>query len=305
MTLVLEAKSSTNARDASAAADQLKTYVALVGETERNPVGMLVTPFLSPTGRTRLKRRGIGYADLTGNMWVQSDRPALFIESQGLDRNPSPPSSRLQSLKGRGAAAAIRALLDFRPPSGVRDLAEKAGVPAPTLSRVIRLLTDEGLIERDRRGAVADSDWQGVLRRWTQDYAVLESNRSSKFLEPRGLQLLVAGLLGTDLPNTVTGTLALPDQVPQGPARLALIYTMQVPALVRSLGLKEVDSGVNVLVLEPFTSAVVGRSRTVRDLNAVALSQLAADLLTSPGRGPSEAEELIEWMERNQDDWRS
>lgn len=35
-----------------------------------------------------------------------------------------------------------------------------------------------------------------------------------------------------------------------------------------------------------------------------ALSQVAADLLASPGRAPSEAEALIEWMEGNVDAWR-
>jgi len=301
----MEAKSTTNARDIAAAADQLRVYIDRLEGTEVNAVGMVATPFLSPTGRAQLKRRGIGYADSTGNLWIQSDRPALFIEGQGSDRNPSPPPSRLQSLKGRGAAAAIRAILDFRPPLGVRDLAEKAGVPAPTLSRVIRFLTDEGLVERTRRGAMSDSDWQGVLRRWTEDYAVLESNSASGFLEPRGLQSLTASLQMTDVPYTVTGTLALPDQLPPAPARLALVYTTNITALVRGVDLRKVDRGMNVLLLEPIAPVVVNRSRTVRGLNAVALSQLAADLLTSPGRGPSEAEGLIQWMDRNQDAWRS
>lgn len=33
-------------------------------------------------------------------------------------------------------------------------------------------------------------------------------------------------------------------------------------------------------------------------------SQVAADLLTSPGRGPAEGEELIGWMMSNEDKWR-
>jgi hypothetical protein len=33
-------------------------------------------------------------------------------------------------------------------------------------------------------------------------------------------------------------------------------------------------------------------------------SQVAADLLTSPGRGPAEAEELINWMRLNEEAWR-
>ena len=37
----------------------------------------------------------------------------------------------------------------------------------------------------------------------------------------------------------------------------------------------------------------------------VALSQVAADLLTSPGRGPAEAESLLEWMRANETEWRA
>lgn len=33
-------------------------------------------------------------------------------------------------------------------------------------------------------------------------------------------------------------------------------------------------------------------------------SQIAADLLTSPGRGPAEGEELIEWMFAHEGAWR-
>ena len=33
-------------------------------------------------------------------------------------------------------------------------------------------------------------------------------------------------------------------------------------------------------------------------------SQVAADLLTSPGRGPAEGEELIQWMQANEEAWR-
>lgn len=36
-----------------------------------------------------------------------------------------------------------------------------------------------------------------------------------------------------------------------------------------------------------------------------AASQVAVDLLTGPGRGPAEGDALIEWMEQNEDAWRS
>ena len=34
------------------------------------------------------------------------------------------------------------------------------------------------------------------------------------------------------------------------------------------------------------------------------VTQVAADLMTGPGRGPVEAEGLIEWMEVNEEAWR-
>jgi hypothetical protein len=35
------------------------------------------------------------------------------------------------------------------------------------------------------------------------------------------------------------------------------------------------------------------------------MSQIAADLLTSPGRGPNEAEVLMQWMQENEAAWRT
>jgi hypothetical protein len=40
-------------------------------------------------------------------------------------------------------------------------------------------------------------------------------------------------------------------------------------------------------------------------LTFAALSQVAADLLTSPGRGPSEGESLLRWMSEHFEGWRA
>lgn len=42
--------------------------------------------------------------------------------------------------------------------------------------------------------------------------------------------------------------------------------------------------------------------RTLRD-TVPALSQVAVDLITSPGRDPNEAEALVQWMRENEDAW--
>jgi len=59
-----------------------------------------------------------------------------------------------------------------------------------------------------------------------------------------------------------------------------------------------------VLLVEPFDSVVFDRTSLDDGLRYVAPSQAAADLLTSSGRGPEEAEALIEWMLSHEEAWR-
>ena len=71
------------------------------------------------------------------------------------------------------------------------------------------------------------------------------------------------------------------------------------------LGLRETETGANVVLLEPFDPVVFDRTTTRKGLRCVAPSQLAVDLLTGPGREPSQGEELLEWMKENEDAWRT
>ena len=59
------------------------------------------------------------------------------------------------------------------------------------------------------------------------------------------------------------------------------------------------EVGANVAILTPFDDVVFDRTLTRSDVKVAALWQVAADLLTSPGRGPNEAEALMNWMRQN------
>jgi len=64
---------------------------------------------------------------------------------------------------------------------------------------------------------------------------------------------------------------------------------------------RDVADAATPVVVAPYLG-----ERTVEEdgLCYVAPSQAAIDLLTSPGRGPEEAEALIEWMQANERQWR-
>ena len=59
------------------------------------------------------------------------------------------------------------------------------------------------------------------------------------------------------------------------------------------------------MLAEPFDPVVFERTTTRGRLRLVAETQLAADLLTGPGREPSEGDELLSWMRANDKAWRA
>ncbi len=301
-TFILKAKNRVEPRDVRTIADQLGIYGRLPDEGTGVPV--LVAPFLSSRTRERLEERGVGYVDLTGNVRVVADSPALFVQAKGAERDPRREERPARTLKGAKAGRVVRALCDFAPPVGVRELAGRAEIDPGYASRVLALLEKEDLIRRERRGPVTDVDWRALIRRWTEDYSLFGSNRTATCLEPRGPGSLLRRLRGSDLRYAATGSLGSASVAPIAPARLAVLFVDDLEDAAGLLGLRPAEAGANVILAEPFDPVVYERRREHEELSYAALSQNAADLLTSPGRGPSEAEELMDWMEENEDAWR-
>ena len=103
----------------------------------------------------------------------------------------------------------------------------------------------------------------------------------------------------------VTGALGAQRFAPIAPARQAAIYTDDIARVAERLRLRPIDTGANVVLAEPYDPVVFDRS-TIRDgLRIVAASQLAVDLLTRPGPAPSEGDELLDRMRKNENAWRA
>ena len=299
--LAVEIKRTLEPREVLQAVEQIS---AITADALPRAVPIVAASYLSPRARTLLRDRGVGYIDTTGNVRIEASTPGLFISADGVDRDPWPRDHKLQSLRGRGAARAVRAIVDTIPPYGVRELAQSTSVSAPTLSRVLDLLEREAIVTRVR-GAVSAVDWQGAIRRWTEDYDQTESNTSTVALEPRGLTALEKKLRTTKLRYVATGAFAAQRFDPIAPARQEAIYVTDAIEFIDHLDLRETEAGANVVILEPFDPVVFDRAVDRDGLRCVAPSQLAADLLTGPGREPSQGEHLLKWMENNEHVWRS
>lgn len=277
-------------------------------ETAKQSPGLpilVAAPFLSPRTQELLRGNELNYADSTGNFWLVLTKPVVWVERWGATENPWHEKRALQSLKGAKAGRVVRALCDFRPPYGVRELAQRAWVTPAAVSRVATIFDRETLLRKDARGRIIEVDWEGVLRRWVDDYRVLSSNRMVRFLEPRGLPHLLEKLAQSSLRHAVTGSLAAIRHSPIAASRLAMVYVDEVADIGRELGLHPTESGTNVMLLAPFDEVVYDRTVSNAGVVYAAVSQVAVDLLTSPGRGPEEGEGLLVWMKEHERDWRT
>jgi hypothetical protein len=301
---VAEAKQVVEGRDVGPLLEQL----AALARNVPNGQGLVVARYLSPPVRAKLTDAGLSYIDATGNMRIEVASPALFLSDRGADRDPWRGRGRPRgTLKGAPAAKIVRALADFTGPWTIRELVEVAKASTGATYRVVEYLEREGMATRVEDGPMSIPDWGQVLRRWSDDYGFVRNNRITRWIAPRGLPDLIKRISSTDAPTryAVSGTLAAAEWAAYAPARLAMIYAAAADEAAGAWGLRPADAGANVILAEPEFEVVYERAPTNQDGVVVAApTQVVVDLMTGPGRSPSEAEELLEWMKRNEQSWR-
>jgi hypothetical protein len=299
----VEAKRLLNTRDVPMALEQLARAAT---DRDQDVAFMLVARYLAPATRERIANAGAGYVDATGNVYFATDRPALLLRDRGADRDPwRGPGRPRGTLKGPPAARVVRALIDFAPPYTVPEIAERAGASIGATYRVVKFLEEQELVERERQGAITGVRWKSLMERWSRDYGFAQSNTVATFLEPRGLPALTARLVDEpQLEYAITGSLAVQQVAAYAPTRLAMLYVRDIGEAANALKLRETTTGANVALAAGDYDVAFERTRLEERLRFAALSQVAVDLLSGPGRNPSEATALMDWMERNESAWR-
>lgn len=309
--VLIECKGVVVPRDVASVANQLDGYASDDARSVSKIGGaVLAAPFISPTTRAQLDQRGLGWFDMTGNLRLRLDRPAVFLDRVGADRGGfrDPADRLLKSLRGPAAAKVVLELCEASTPIGVRDLAERAQVSVATSARVLELLDREAAIVRNEDGVVAVVRKRSLIDRWTQDYKVMSSNEVMTALDPRGLSHALNALTSAGDRVVVTGSAAARAYLPEGVTPVSPIVSLNLYAedpirVMEQMGLKTVDRGTNVLVMRPYDEVVYAKSRVVDGIRLAAPAQVAADLLTGPGRSSEEAEQLMAVLAAGEPGW--
>ncbi|MGI8869593.1 MAG: type IV toxin-antitoxin system AbiEi family antitoxin [Mycobacteriales bacterium] len=300
-TFAIEAKQSLDGRNLPGALSQIRTYVSAIRDTQP----MVVARYLSPPVRDTLTAQRVSYADATGNIRIASAKPALFLRDVGAASDPWRGRGRPRgSLRGGPAAWIVRALVDYLPPYTVPRLASAAETSVAAAYRVVDYLAEETLLERRPRGPIVDVQWRAVLTRWSSDYEYQATNRATSYLSARGIDAALARLASANTRCAVTGSFAAQAYAPYAPPRTLTLYADDRDSLAAELDLRPLESGANVLIAEPRYDVVYERSESFAGVTITSASQTAVDLMTGPGRGPAEADALLDWMSSHEPTWR-
>lgn len=272
--------------------EMIGMFGLLLEPDEQRPVAKWLLPFLE---------RQPGAAHPISDRWTVSMLPALLLARNADAGGIGPYLERVVARLGDTHDGVI----DLAPPYNVPELAKRAGASTGATYRVVEFLEEQELIERERRGPITDVRWRPLLERWSRDYGFAQSNTVATFLEPRGLMALTARLGAvSELDYVVTGSLAAERFAAYAPARLAMLYVREIATAAKLLELRPTTTGANVALASGDYDVAFERTQVVDGLRLAAVSQVAVDLLTGPGRNPSEAGALLEWMESNEPAWR-
>jgi DNA-binding HxlR family transcriptional regulator len=303
-TLIVEAKTASR-RGWDLVIEQLAR-----ARTKQQPEALAVVDYAGPGFRRLCEGRDINYVDLTGWIALRTARPAIFITTQGATRDPVKRQvSGIARLSGRSAGRILRALAAAVGPVGVRELAQRASVGPGTVSKVLATLEREGVVSRGTTGNVESVRKRALVERWAQDYGVLTTNSSRWYVAPRGLQALIDRPANRGRTGVATGSLALRAFLEKGTTAITALsqvafYVPSLDTAARELGLAPVDAAkANVLLLEPYDPKLLQDASKTPVGSVVDPGQAAVDLFTSPGRGPEEAQQLMDALAARDRAW--
>jgi hypothetical protein len=267
---------------------------------------MVVAPYLSPRSRELLIAEDVGYLDMTGNLRLGLPYPALYLEAQGSDTNPTPEKRRKRGLRGAQVGNLVRALVDVSPPYGVTELARKAWVDPGYATRILETLGREALIERAGRGKIVGVRWVELLQQRAASLDLLAPHKTTMFISQRGAAETRAALAG-ESKIVVTGSFAAADLAPvAAPALLVICTLLKADELAARLKLLPTTTGGDVAIERPENyGPFFNCGFDEAGINVAAPSQVVIDCLSGNGRMPSEGEALIDWMQQDEKKWRA
>lgn len=256
-------------------------------------IPLLVVPHMSDAGARVAEEAGVNWMDLSGNasiraenlrVWVQG-RPSAY-RSRGRPSSPFAPKS---------ARVARVLLLDASRWWRQKDVVEETGLDNGTVSRVVRRLEEELLLE-NRGREVRPRDPALLLDAWADDYRFDRHDVVATHVSGNGIEVARAvakGLDEADVHHAFTGLSAAWAIDRFARFRMNTVYVAGDPRdAADAIGARLSARGANLQIVGPDDIGVFAGEQSCDDLNCVSLPQVYLDLLHLPERADEAARQL-------------
>lgn len=292
----IEIKSSSRPGQVDRAAAQLEHL------EDEGFIPILVVPFMSKAGAETADRRGLNWLDLSGNAHIRDE--GLYVRVQGQPdrlRAAGRPSSPFAS---KSARITRTLLLDPARWWRQKDLADTTGLDDGNVSRIVRRLDDEALLQRRER-ELRPRDPGLLLDAWAQDYRFDRHQAVFGHLSGGGMEIareLDERLVDATVVHAFTGLPAAWAMSHFATFRLTSVYVEGDPySIAEGAEMRLGEKGANVQLLGPDDDGVFAGGKKFDGLPCVAPVQAYLDLLSLPERSREAADrlraELMPWRD--------
>lgn len=274
------------------------TVMRLIEKNNDRGTSILVSPYISDRTAQICEKNGMGYFDYAGNCWFVGH--SIYLSERG-NKNPQPKRCGAVSVFERSSVVSsliLRELFaDVSKVWRIKHLSEKVGCSIGQVSKVMGFLVKNAWAIKSAEGyAVSEPD--SIIREWSRAYGRKEviSYSCYSLEDPSVFEGKLQKLKqDTGIESYLTGF--------SGGARYAPIVRYQkvhvyiapedIREAVRYLGIKEVDSGANVVIFPLENDSYIKDCRIIAGDMVVSPLQICLDSLQLKGRGEELAEAVL------------
>jgi len=289
--VMVEVKSPGEPRIVRSAIQQLREYL----DRMEDAYPVVAAPYISDDTARICRQNGVGYIDLAGNCFLNFDQ--IYVERKNYP-NPAIEKRQVRSIFSPKSGRIVRVMLSnpgrlWR----VQELAKEAKVSLGLASRLKQRLLELEYASEKENGLTLSRPGE-LLKQWADNYSfrknkvydyfsldeIKELERNlSQYCERRGIAYALTLFSGAAL------------VAPYARYTRGFAYVgNDIREVADSLGLKQVSSGPNFSILEPYDEGVFYGSREIDSMRVVSDVQLYLDLVGFKGRGQESAEFLFE-----------
>lgn len=257
--------------------------------------GIVIAPFISKRSSEICQKTGIGYIDLSGNFWVAFD--TIYLSRVNMP-NKYPIETNLSSLYAPKTERVLRVLLTFPYENWkTMDLAEEANISPGMITHIRRRLEEEEWVIKQKVGFFL-SQPEALLEDWVNHYN-FRVNKTYDFYTMEPLSEIEARIhticTKVKIEDAVTGFSAANRLAPMVKGQKSMIYINEdISTIAKQAGLKAVDTGANITLIEPYDAGIFWNSKSIQDICITTPIQIYLDLKQLPGRGEEAADFLFQ-----------